>query len=473
MTDISLTDADAMQGAKTKPGVNRFYFAAWRWHFYAGLYVVPFLIMLAVTGLIMMFIAVFDGRDGEKITVPAGEAALSYAEQEAAVAAAFADASFVEWIGARHEHGATVFRIADGEIQRMVAVNPYTAELVESWVRRDGWYDFANDIHGTLLIGDLGDRLIEIAAGFGIVLVITGLYLWWPRGTQSWFQMLVPNVTARGRTLWRSLHQTIGFYVSVLLVVFLVSGLAWAGVWSGQFVQAWSTFPADKWNDVPLSDTTHASMNHGAIKDVPWGLEQTQMPASGSDAGATGIATGMPIALSSVVAKGRSLGFDGRFRVNYPSGETGVWTLSQDSMSNDSADPTTDRTVHIDQYTGNVLAEVGFADYSLAAKGMAVGIAFHEGDMGWWNVTLNTVFCLSVIFLCVSGVVMWWLRRPAGAIGLAAPPMPREMPLWKGAAAIMLIVAMAFPLTGLTLIAVLAIDVLIIQRIRPLARALA
>ena len=30
---------------------SRFYLAAWRWHFYAGLYVVPFLIMLAVTGL--------------------------------------------------------------------------------------------------------------------------------------------------------------------------------------------------------------------------------------------------------------------------------------------------------------------------------------------------------------------------------------------------------------------------------------
>ena len=28
---------------------NRLYFAAWRWHFYAGLYVIPFMLMLAVT----------------------------------------------------------------------------------------------------------------------------------------------------------------------------------------------------------------------------------------------------------------------------------------------------------------------------------------------------------------------------------------------------------------------------------------
>ena len=33
--------------------LNPLYFAAWRWHFYAGLYVIPFLIMLSVTGIVI------------------------------------------------------------------------------------------------------------------------------------------------------------------------------------------------------------------------------------------------------------------------------------------------------------------------------------------------------------------------------------------------------------------------------------
>jgi hypothetical protein len=37
-------------------------------------------------------------------------------------------------------------------------------------------------------------------------------------------------------------------------------------------VQAWNTFPAEKWDAVPLSDATHAEMNHGAAKEVPWTL---------------------------------------------------------------------------------------------------------------------------------------------------------------------------------------------------------
>ena len=32
-----------------------FYNLAWRWHFYAGLFVAPFMVMLALTGIIYLF----------------------------------------------------------------------------------------------------------------------------------------------------------------------------------------------------------------------------------------------------------------------------------------------------------------------------------------------------------------------------------------------------------------------------------
>ena len=196
------------------------------------------------------------------------------------------------------------------------------------------------------------------------------------------------------------------------------------------------------------------------------------MPASGSDAGASGLADGVPVTLDSIVAFARQIGFDARFQLNLPSGDAGVWTISRDSMSNDSANPTDDRTVHIDQYSGKILADVKFADYSVYGKGMAVGIALHEGDMGWWNVALNTIFCLSVIFVSVSGAVMWWLRRPSKAGRLAAPPMPRDLPLWQGAVLVGLAVSLAFPMAGVTLLAVLALDYLILSRIPALRQIL-
>jgi len=103
----------------------------------------------------------------------------------------------------------------------------------------------------------------------------------------GWRAALLPTLSrGRGRGLWKSLHGVVGFWVSLFLVAFLISGLAWAGIWGGKMVQAWSQFPAEKWDNVPLSDATHASMDHDR-REVPWVLEQTPMPASGSDAGAT------------------------------------------------------------------------------------------------------------------------------------------------------------------------------------------
>lgn len=460
--------------AATRDLSRRFYFTAWRWHFYAGLYVAPFLIMLAVTGLIMLWSAVLVGRDGEKYyTVTPSATQVAVSQQAEAALTAVPGGALKTYIAPRTPMEPAVFRVNHDDVSTMIAVDPANGKVLGDWERRNALYDLANKIHGTFMIGDVGDRLIEIAAGFGIVLIVTGLYLWWPRNGAGFGSVLVPQFGKGSRQTWKSLHLTVGFYSALVLLVFLLSGLTWAGIWGEKFTQAWSTFPAEKWDNVPLSDVTHASMNHDGVKNVPWTLEQTPMPASGSQAGQPGTAPGQPVDIDSVVAFARATGFDGRFQLGFPAGETGVWTIARDTMSNDAADPTSDRTVHIDRYTGKVLADVGFADYGVPGKAMAVGIAFHEGDMGLWNLVLVTAFCLAIIFMAVSGVVMWWKRRPKGAAArLFAPVVSEPGPLWKVGAFVMLGVALLFPLTGAVLVVVLALDLLVIRHIKPLKRAL-
>jgi uncharacterized iron-regulated membrane protein len=462
MTGIPSQDASPI-------GAQPFYFTAWRWHFYSALYVIPFLIMLAVTGLIMLWISAFSELNGERaMVVPVG-APMAVSALQAAALSAVPDGVASQYIEPLAADRVAVFKIDAGEASTTVLVDPYSGEVVQTFPWRAGWYDFATDIHSTLLVGDLGDRLIEIAASLGLILVVTGLYLHWPRG-QGWQGALVPKLSARGRSLWKSLHGVIGFWMSAILIVFLVSGLSWAGIWGSKFVQAWSTFPAEKWDNVPLSDKTYADMNHGAAKEVPWALEQTPLPQSGSLAGTVAL-TG-PVGIDAVVAFARGLGFAGRFQLNLPADDQGVWTISHDSMSNDGHDPTADRTLHIDQYTGNVLADVRFADYSAYARMMAVGIAFHEGDLGLWNLVLNTVFCAAMIFLPVSGLILWWKRRPENAARLAAPPKPRDMALWKGALVIVVALGVMFPLAGAAVLAVVVLDWAVIRHVPALRRVL-
>ena len=454
--------------AQPEGSVNKLYFAAWRWHFYTGLFVIPFLSILAITGMSMLWIAWIDGRDGERTVVVPQEIVQPISIQAEAAIAAVPDGTLKQYVAPRTNDVAALFRVdAEGDAT-MVAVDPYTAQVIEIYPRRSGWYDFVNGIHSDLMLGVTGDRILETAASLTLVLIATGLYMWWPREA-GWRNALVPSF-GRGRALWKSLHGVVGIWLSLFLVLFLISGLAWADIWGGKMVQAWSQFPAGKWDDVPLSDETHASMNHDR-REVPWALEQTPMPASGSDVGSAGVQGGI-VTIDTVDMLAREIGFDARYQLNIPQSDTGVWTLSRDSMNTDSTNPMSDRTVHIDQYTGKVLADVRFEEYSLAGKAMAVGIALHMGTLGFWSVLANSLVCLSVLFLCASSVVLWWKRRPVNAGRLSAPPMPKELPLWQGAVLVGLGVSMAFPMAGIALLSVLSLDALILSRLPKLRRSL-
>lgn len=475
------------QAARTAPG-RPIYFAVWRWHFYAGLYVVPFLIMLATTGLIMLWTSWLYGQNGERTSVTAALPVAVSVQAEAA-RAAVPDGVLKTYVAPLSPTQVAVFRVDGAQGPRAVMVDPGTGEVAGQMAWRGTLYDIASDIHGSLLIGTLGDRLIEIAASLGMVLIVTGVVLWWPRGGTRFRDALLPSLRGGGRAAWRGLHSAVGVWTALVLALFLISGLSWAGIWGERVVQAWSTFPAGKWGSgVPLSDVTHASMNAPGEKSVPWTLEQTPMPASDPHAGhdmaapaapapeagtfIDGLVPGQAPNVDQVASYAAAQNFVGRFQLAFPQGETGVWSITHDSMSNDGPNPAADRTIHIDRYDGRVLADFGYADYGPYAKAMAWGIAIHEGDMGWWAVALNTLFCLAVIGLCVSGIVMWWLRRPVRAGRLFAPPMPRNAARWPVAALIALVPAVLFPLAGLTLLAVLVLDWLVVSRLPGLRRAL-
>lgn len=65
-----------------------------------------------------------------------------------------------------------------------------------------------------------------------------------------------------------------------------------------------------------------------------------------------------------------------------------------------------------------------------------------------------------------------WLRRPACALRLVAPPRPQTVPLTGGVMLAALLLSMAFPMLGLTLLAILALDLVILSALPGLKRAL-
>lgn len=447
----------------TQPKVS-FYNLAWRWHFYAGLLVAPFMVMLALTGIIYLFKPQLDPlMYGELLNVPAGHHSLSADELLKRVQAVYPQAQVKQYLPPINAERSAQFVVQNAGVELNVFVDPYHGDILGEQHAKRTLQAVARAIHGELMIGTLGDRLVELAAGWGVMLVVSGLYLWWPRG-KSTAGVLWPRLSSRGRLFWRDLHSVVGFWGAAFLLVMLLSGMTWTGFWGKQYADLWNRFPAAMWNNVPQSDQQAGALNNAARQTVPWALENTPMPMSGDHAehmahgGADHAPAAPAIGLQQVQDIARQRQVEPGYSITLPTTASGVFTVAVFAD-----DPRNDATLHIDQYTGQVLADVRWQDYSPVARATEVGVMLHEGKMfGALNQLAVLLICLMILLSAVSGLVIWWKRRPTGRLGV--PPLRHDLPKWKTAMWVMLALALAFPLVGASLIAVWLLDRLLLSR---------
>ena len=253
------------------------------------------------------------------------------------------------------------------------------------------------------------------------------------------------------------------------LLLLLLSGMTWTGFWGKQYADLWNRFPVAMWNDVPKSDIEARSLNTANRQTVPWAMENTPMPVSGAHAEhmAHAARTSGPaapgITLQAVVDTATARQVEAGYSITLPTTATGVFTIAVFAD-----DPRNDATLHVDQYTGEVLADVRWQHYSNVARATEMGVMLHEGKLfGPLNQIVMLLVCLMILLSSVSGLVIWWKRRPQG--GLGVPPLRHDLPTWKAGVAIMLALAIAFPLVGASLIAVWGLDRLwlMVRKLRP------
>jgi uncharacterized iron-regulated membrane protein len=464
---------------------NRFYRTVWRWHFYAGLFVIPFMIILAISGGIYLFKPQLDTvmYHNQIFVQPAG-AMLPYSQQVAAAQQLYPDAKVSKLTPNLAADRSTEVGITTANQQNLtVFVNPYTAKVLGQRDEDNNLQAYTRKLHNGMMIGPIGNYLMELAACWGLVLLLSGLYLWLPRNGFSIWGTLLPRFWSRNkRIIWRDLHAVSGFY-GVLLVAFLIlTGLPWSTFWGKSFAQVWNQYPAHMLDNFPKSTALTGSLNQKSTQVVPWAVEQLPMPqsnppghqhpaqtrnsgaANSSGAAHAGIPTGTPVNLDSVIALAQSQNAPAGYTVSLPEDKTGVYTISAFPD-----DPGQEMTMHLDQYSGKVLADVRWRDYTLVPKAVEMGISIHMGKyFGFANQLVMLLACVIVVLLCVSGIVMWWLRRPTDRLG--APALPAFVQHWRLPLAIVVVLGIAFPLVGLSLVAVLLFDYLILSRIPTLKR---
>lgn len=453
----------------------RFYRAVWRWHFYAGLFVLPFIAWLALTGAVYLYQKPIDRlvHAELKVVEPVTTQKAAPSADIAAVQAVTKGDVFRYTTPERADGSVEIGVIEKDRRRQVYYVDPGTSRVLGHLPEKGTFSGVVRRLHSLDLLGRYASALIEIAAGWAILLVATGVYLWWPRGQRGGV------TTVRGqpgqRLFWRDLHAVTGVWVGLVLLFLAVTGMPWSVVW-GEQVNAWANghdygYPAGVRVDVPMSqqrlaDTTTPS----------WSMQQAHLPVSdasharhaatpGHDgheghAGHGGSASGElspqpgAIGIDAAIHAFERLGLARGYSVSLPRGPMGVYTASVYPEALDQQ-----RVVHLDQYSGNVLLDMTYADYGLLGRGLEWGINVHLGqEYGTANRLFLLIACLAIVLLCVSGAVMWWKRRPSG--GLGVPPLPREGRSVAGVFALLCIGGLIFPLVGASLLLVGLLDFL-------------
>ena len=412
------------------------YRALWRWHFHAGLFCIPFVLVLALSGSIYLFkpqIDAFADRDVDSLGVR-GQRATGDAQIAAAIASLPGSKLFVYEIPREPDDAVRVHLYAPDGTGRIVYVHPETLAILKTVPHTARLTEIVRTLHGELLAGRTGSILVELAACWSIIMIVTGLYLWWPRDTRGAAGVLYPRLGQGRRTFWRDLHSVTGIWISSLVLFLLLTALPWTLVWGKGFSglrelaaptvkQDWSAGRADE----------HAAHLRAMA---------AQSLAS-------------PITLDELVQRVNAMHLDPPVRVYLPTERQPFWRVRSETQNRPRV-----RELEFDTRSGALLRERHFGDKPLVDRVVGVGIAAHEGQLfGAANQALGLTAALGLITLCISAIVMWWRRRPEGSLGIPAPPVP-EFRIGKPLGAAIILLCVLLPVFGLSILLLIAASAL-------------
>lgn len=438
------------------PGYN----TIWRWHFYAGLFCIPFILVLSVSGAMYLFKpqveAVLD-QPYDQLTIT--DAQKSAVDQVNAALAAVPGSVLNAYELPKTGHAAVRVLVGRGNDLNRVYVHPQTLQILKIEREDSKLMRVIHRLHGNLLLGDRGSNLVELAASWTIVMIITGLYLWWPRNIRGFAGIVYPRLSRGGWLWWRDLHAVTGFWISFFTLFLLLSGLPWAKSWGGLLKevrhfgegkvvqQDWTTGRSSELAERRQSNTPATEMSeHAGHKHGAGATLQDYSPLDRM------VATVQPLHLAAPVL------------IAPPSRKSPDWTARSDAQNR----PLRVNLV-LDAATGEIKSRKNFSDRPLLDRVIGYGVAIHEGQLfGWFNQLLGLLTALGLVLLSVSSVILWWRRRSPGMLG--APQVGRDSwPYAYTLIAIIVLLGVLLPFLGMTLLAVLFIDRWVLRAI-PSAR---
>ncbi len=395
----------------------------WKWHVIAGLVSLPFVILLAITGSVYLFKPQVEHEvltNLQEINEEEGKP-LSYQKQLEIAKGYFKtspNAMILPKIGE-----STTFVKGRFSRKKSVFIHPFTGEVTGAFSPKDTWMHTVRKLHGELLGGKVGTKIIELIASWMVVLILTGLYVWFPFKQNQKQGVFSIRLKEGKRTLYRDLHAVLGFWFSLVLLIVLAGGFPWTDLFGSNFKwvqKVTNTGYPDTWKGKGL-----ISKNKTNAK---------------------------PLSLDDMVFIAKVQNLEGEVSLGLPK-----LAKSTFSVSNKATNLDAQKMLHFNQYSGELVKGHVWSDVGVLMRSRMWLMAFHQGEFGLWNWIIMLVVAAGLTILSVGAVVSYLLRKPSDNWGI--PKVPKSFKADKGIVVILLVLSVIFPLFGISLVAILLFDI--------------
>jgi uncharacterized iron-regulated membrane protein len=341
-------------------------------HLWLGLVAGAFIAVLAITGSIMAFEQELERalHPHRSYVTPQGRP-MSLAQIAAAVRRAYPN----DTIGAFVVAARPDFSWEVGLPRADVFVNPYTGDILGEQTAPD-WLNTVHQLHTHLLLPrrphDVGGKITSGAAVLLLLMLLSGLYLWWPlkRVGVSWRG-------AAARATWFDIHNLTGVVALVFLLALTTTGLVigFEQTTTRLFYKMTGTQPTPR----PSMRVTPVAGASQITPDSALVLARAALP------GAAPFELGVPGPTEPYVVRAR-----------YPEDRT----------------PGGRSMVVMNSYTGAVMFAEGSRDAPAGARWVIANRAIHTGDLfGWPSKILVSLASLAALAQVLTGLTMWLKRR--------------------------------------------------------------
>lgn len=440
----------------------------WKWHIIAGLITLPFMLLLAITGTIYLFKDNINNNIYQKtkfVEQPNETHRLPLSTQLLAVQ----NSTKAKVVGVQlptNVEQATIFQIAGkGRATNNVYVDPYTAEVKGKIEQKETLMYLVRKLHGELLLDKVGTTVVELVASWFIVLILTGLYVWWPKNNVGTGGFLTIRFSKGKRILFRDLHSVVGFWLSIFMFIILAGGMPWTDVFGEQLKwvqkQTSSGFPqhwrnakglsssSPNFNKLTPDDLKHENLSFQKVSTHKSYDDKLHDNNLGNilESKQHQLKTVSPLSIDEVESIALSYQLEGVISIKFPSTSEGVFTISNRSLL------LRDQHVfHIDQYTGGIVKSLQWSEVGVLMDLRQIFMRLHQGEYGIVNWSVLLAVALFFIVTSIAGFTSYMMRKPQGSWGI--PKVPERFRVDKVLVTLIILLGIIFPLFGASLLVI-------------------